>query len=324
MQIFLFLFNMIITILILCILLIGVAFYAYKEHGKAKERIQINEDIKKQNAELEQNYFQLVQQEQNIKKEVEKDLETLKNVKEAASDALNSQQEISQKAFENYCEILSKQYDEKAAEYDNLTAKLDEAYSDIQNKIIADIDAQNSELEKIKATRAALIEAQIKEKEIQENKDFYCLIPTENDKDDIYRLERVKKDLHNPRILSMLIWQTFFQKNMTSLCNNVLGTKTVTGIYKITNLNNNMCYIGQAVDIASRWKEHAKCGLGIDTPAGNKLYAAMKSDGIWNFSWELLEKCDRVDLDEKEKYYISLYQSYEFGYNSNKGNSKKG
>ena len=315
---------MIITILILCILLIGVAFYAYQEHGKAKERIQINEDIKKQNAELEQNYFQLVQQEQNIKKEVEKDLETLKNVKEAASDALNSQQEISQKAFENYCEILSKQYDEKAAEYDNLTAKLDEAYSDIQNKIIADIDAQNSELEKIKATRAALIEAQIKEKEIQENKDFYCLIPTENDKDDIHRLERVKKDLHNPRILSMLIWQTFFQKNMTSLCNNVLGTKTVTGIYKITNLNNNMCYIGQAVDIASRWKEHAKCGLGIDTPAGNKLYAAMKSDGIWNFSWELLEKCDRVDLDEKEKYYISLYQSYEFGYNSNKGNSKKG
>ena len=324
MQIFLFLFNMIITILILCILLIGVAFYAYKEHGKAKERIQINEDIKKQNAELEQNYFQLVQQEQNIKKEVEKDLETLKNVKEAASDALNSQQEISQKAFENYCEILSKQYDEKAAEYDNLTAKLDEAYSDIQNKIIADIDAQNSELEKIRATRAALIEAQIKEKEIQENKDFYRLIPTENDKDDIHRLERVKKDLHNPRILSMLIWQTFFQKNMTSLCNNVLGTKTVTGIYKITNLNNNMCYIGQAVDIASRWKEHAKCGLGIDTPAGNKLYAAMKSDGIWNFSWELLEKCDRVDLDEKEKYYISLYQSYEFGYNSNKGNSKKG
>ena len=324
MQIFLFLFNMIITILILCILLIGVAFYAYQEHGKAKERIQINEDIKKQNAELEQNYFQLVQQEQNIKKEVEKDLETLKNVKEAASDALNSQQEISQKAFENYCEILSKQYDEKAAEYDNLTAKLDEAYSDIQNKIIADIDAQNSELEKIKATRAALIEAQIKEKEIQENKDFYCLIPTENDKDDIHRLERVKKDLHNPRILSMLIWQTFFQKNMTSLCNNVLGTKTVTGIYKITNLNNNMCYIGQAVDIASRWKEHAKCGLGIDTPAGNKLYAAMKSDGIWNFSWELLEKCDRIDLDEKEKYYISLYQSYEFGYNSNKGNSKKG
>ena len=122
----------------------------------------------------------------------------------------------------------------------------------------------------------------------------------------------------------MLIWQTFFQKNMTTLCNNVLGTKTVTGIYKITNLNTNMCYIGQAVDVASRWKEHAKCGLGIDPPAGNKLYAAMIEEGIWNFSWELLESCERALLDEKEKYYIGVYQASEFGYNSNKGNSKKG
>ena len=26
---------------------------------------------------------------------------------------------------------------------------------------------------------------------------------------------------------------------------------------------------------------------------------------------------------EKEKYYIGIYQAYEYGYNSNKGNSKK-
>jgi hypothetical protein len=53
---------------------------------------------------------------------------------------------------------------------------------------------------------------------------------------------------------------------MTTLCNNILGTKTICGIYKITNLNTNMCYIGQAVDMATRWKTHCKCGLGIDTP----------------------------------------------------------
>jgi hypothetical protein len=205
-----------------------------------------------------------------------------------------------------------------------MTLQLDAAYDALQDRLLAEIKVQESELEKIKATRAALIQAQVKEKEIQENIDFYCLTLPINDRDDIQRLEKVKKDLHNPRILSMLIWQTFFQKNMTSLCNNVLGTKTVTGIYKITNLNTNMCYIGQAVDVANRWKDHAKCGLGIDTPAGNKLYAAMMEDGIWNFSWELLESCERTLLDEKEKYYISVYQASEFGYNSNKGNSKKG
>lgn len=255
---------------------------------------------------------------------MERDLQSLKSIKAATSDALEAQQQMSQKAFENYCDVLETKYQEKAEEFDNMSLQLDAAYDALQDRILAEIKVQESELEKIKATRAALIKAQIKEKQIQENIDFYCLTLPVNDRDDIQRLEKVKKDLHNPRILSMLIWQTFFQKNMTTLCNNVLGTKTVTGIYKITNLNTNMCYIGQAVDVANRWKEHAKCGLGIDTPAGNKLYAAMIEEGIWNFSWELLESCERALLDEKEKYYIGVYQASEFGYNSNKGNSKKG
>ena len=173
----------------------------------------------------------------------------------------------------------------------------------------------------MKATRAAVIEAHNKEQDIKENKEFYMLCPKTADVDDIKRLERIKPDLHNPRILSMLIWSTFFQKPMTALCNKVLGVNQVTGIYKITNQLNDMCYVGQAVDVATRWKAHAKCGLDIDTPAGNKLYKAMKEDGIWNFSWELLEECDKSVLDEKEKFYIELYQSKHFGYNTTKGNS---
>ena len=132
----------------------------------------------------------------------------------------------------------------------------------------------------------------------------------------------MKSQLNKPRILSMLIWSTYWQKPMTALCNNILGTSIVTGIYKITNQETGECYIGQAADVAKRWKDHAKCGLGIDTPAGNKLYKAIQEYGIWNFSWELLEQCNRVDLDEKERYYIQLYKSYEFGYNSNKGVKK--
>lgn len=81
-------------------------------------------------------------------------------------------------------------------------------------------------------------------------------------------------------------------------------------------------YIGQAVDIATRWKNHAKAGLGIDTPANNKLYKAMQEDGLENFSFELLEECSRAELNEKEKWYISLYQSDQFGYNSNSGVGK--
>ena len=109
---------------------------------------------------------------------------------------------------------------------------------------------------------------------------------------------------------------------MTMLCNNVIGIETKSGIYKITNQLNDCCYIGQAVDLASRWKQHAKCGLGIDAPKGSKLYKAMQEDGLWNFSFEVLEFCSSAELNEKEKYYIELYQSKDYGYNTLKGISK--
>ena len=46
----------------------------------------------------------------------------------------------------------------------------------------------------------------------------------------------------------------------------------------------------------------------------------MLEDGLWNFTFELLEECSREELNEKEKFYIELYQSYNFGFNSTNGN----
>ena len=79
-----------------------------------------------------------------------------------------------------------------------------------------------------------------------------------------------------------------------------------------------MCYIGQAKNIRERFREHLKCGLGIDTPAASKLYQAMLQEGIDNFTFELLEECAAANLNEKESFYIDLYNSYDYGYNSNR------
>lgn len=230
------------------------------------------------------------------------------------------QQSMSRKAFENYCKILDNEYERKTVEYEKSLELLKDSYGAAQLQCLLSLEQQQKELEKIKSTRAAAMEAQRKEQEIKEKLSFYCLQLSAVDLADIQVLETVKPKLAKPRVLSMLIWSTFFQKQMTTLCNNILGTNTVCGIYKITNQKNDMCYVGQSVDISDRWKQHAKCGLGIDTPAANKLYKAMMDDGIWNFSWELLEACPAADLNEKERYYIDLYQSCDFGYNSNKGN----
>lgn len=237
-------------------------------------------------------------------------------------NALKMKEQLSKQAFENYCEILDKSYLEKDAEYESLIQRLEDAYADQQEALRLQFECAEAELETMRQTRDAIIAARIKEQEIKEKRSFYCLTIKDTELEDIKLLEKIKVQLNNPRILSMLIWSTYFQKPMTALCNNVLGTNTICGIYKITNQNNDMCYIGQSVDIPTRWKNHAKCGLGIDTPAGNKLYKAMQEEGIWSFSWELLEKCPREELNKKENYYIELYKAYEYGYNSNIGVKK--
>ena len=46
----------------------------------------------------------------------------------------------------------------------------------------------------------------------------------------------------------------------------------------------------------------------------------MRTDGIENFSFELLLECPRDELNEQEKYFIELYQSNVVGFNSTGGN----
>lgn len=253
--------------------------------------------------------------------------------REQLAQTFGNYQDGAEMAFHAWCDVLNNQYLEKEKEYDENIHLLEQAYDEKQNELQTIylntskevqeyIQSIKADLERIEKTKAAIMEAQRKELEIKQKLSFYCLSITEAEVADIRVLERIKPELKAPRILSMLIWSTYYQKPMTTLCNNVLGTNTVCGIYKITNQINDCCYIGQAVDVAKRWKDHVKCGLGIDTPANNKLYKAMKEDGVTNFSFELLETCSRAELDEKEKYYISLYQSKDYGYNSSAGNGK--
>lgn len=90
----------------------------------------------------------------------------------------------------------------------------------------------------------------------------------------------------------------------------------MTGIYKIENLVNHKCYIGQAVDISKRWRRHHD----THTDATSReyeypLYRAMRKYGIENFSFEVLEECSREELNEKEKFYVEKYNAFFEGYN---------
>ena len=321
------------TIALVCITVIAVLMAIYCATTKKKvdtaasnankkiyeetERLKkLNEDIKNiLNNNVKENQNMVYENNQLTAKieEGKKHLSTIQN-------AIDNQQEMSSNAFKNYCDILEKKYKEVEEEHDMEIEALNTAYSNLQLKLLREADEVRSDLDKIKATRTAAIEAARREKDIESNLTFYCLDISDADKRDIAKLEALKPSLNKPRVLSMLIWQTWFQKPLKALSANVVGATDVTGIYKITNIKTKECYIGQAMHIKERWAEHAKCGLGIDTPAGNKLYKAIQEFGLWNFSFEVLEECPREQLNEKEKYYIDLYSSYDYGYNSTRGN----
>ena len=181
------------------------------------------------------------------------------------------------------------------------------------------IQLLQSSLDKLKRQKAATIEAFQREQAVQDSKDDYRIIIEDNDKADIDILNSFKNRLSNPEILSKLIWSTYFQKKAKALFINIVGTEKVCGIYKITNINNMKCYVGQSVDIANRFTQHCRCGCGIKTPKDNKLYAAMLKNGLDQFTFEIVEICPQEELNEKEKYYIDVYNSVNYGFNSQDG-----
>ena len=179
------------------------------------------------------------------------------------------------------------------------------------------------QIDELRATLSAGVEARIREQQQQDKLEFYKLSLTQTDLSDVKKLQSLQLELHEPVVLSKLIWTQYFQKQMTELCYRVLGDSSPKcGIYKITNLITQQCYIGQSVNIADRWKQHCKCGLGIDASATNLLYNSMQKYGVWNFTFELLEECPRASLNEKQAFWIDVYSSNKFGFNQTKGNMK--
>lgn len=316
--------------IIICLLFIAL-FYCIKQNKQYKEKLnkhqiknaQIEEDNQKLFKENEQLFTKktiLENEAEELAARRDELTNSINNLTKAQDTILETTKARNEEAIMNQMIQLEQRFQGKKEELDESLELMKDSYFKVQSKLNKELNGVQQELDKIKATRAAAIQAQVREKEIEQQSSFYCLQITDSDIADIQKLNNIKKTLNKPRVLSMLIWQTWFQKPLKSLAANILGTSTITGIYKITNIVTKECYIGQAVDVATRWNEHAKCGLGIDTPAGNKLYAAMQEYGLESFSWELLEQCSREELNEKERYYIDLYDTVNYGYNSTKGN----
>ena len=178
----------------------------------------------------------------------------------------------------------------------------------------SEIDIYIADLNQIRHKRAAAIEDAKRQEEMKTQSEFYKLQISTEDLDDICELKQVEKRLSKKEVLNKLIYKVYFEKPYTDLIGRVVGKEVKTGIYKITNTLNQKVYIGQAVNIAERWKQHIKRALGAEPLTQNKLYPAMQKDGVWNFTFEIVEVCDKSKLNEREQYWQKFFGAKEYGY----------
>ena len=281
-----------------------------------------NEDLYRESKKLENNIHQLQLDEQQYRGRLKGLDESLvkaeENAKGAAerfyNEALLTAQEKLEQALERESCNYQKAVDDFEAELAEIKAESALQFSQEMQIKQEQLDQATQALQDMQAKVAAAVEASKRQEEMKSQQNFYRIQLSDIDLEEIEKLRAVEPYLRNKEALNKIIWKVFYEKPTTDLIGRVIGNTTQTGIYKITNIDNQKCYVGQAVNLGDRWKQHIKKGLGADPPTRNKLYPAMKSIGPENFTFEVIEICDRSLLDSREDYWQEYFKAKEFGY----------
>lgn len=91
------------------------------------------------------------------------------------------------------------------------------------------------------------------------------------------------------------------------------------GIYMIRNTITNKVYIGQSLNIKTRWKDHINL-LNKGTHHSKYLQSAWNKYGEDCFEFDVIAECSENKLDELEQYFILTFDSIgPYGFNCNYG-----
>ena len=281
-----------------------------------------NEDLYRESKKLENNIHQLQLDEQQYRGRLKGLDESLIKAEENAKGAaerfynealLNAQEKLEQALERESCNY-QKAVDDFEAELAEIKAESALQFSQEMQIKQEQLNEATQALQDMQAKVAAAVEASKRQEEMESQQNFYRIQLSDIDLEEIEKLRAVEPYLRNKEALNKIIWKVFYEKPTTDLIGRVIGNTTQTGIYKITNIDNQKCYVGQAVNLGDRWKQHIKKGLGADPPTRNKLYPVMKSIGPENFTFEVIEICDRSLLDSREDYWQEYFKAKEFGY----------
>ena len=86
----------------------------------------------------------------------------------------------------------------------------------------------------------------------------------------------------------------------------IFNMEIICGIYKITSPSQKI-YIGQSINIYKRWKYEYK---KLHCKSQCLLYRSFVKYGVENHIFEIIHQCEREQLNELEKYYVGLFQTF--------------
>lgn len=307
-------------------LLLGVLIGALVLYVVLKPKLKtvqkLDEDTQSQNENLRAELLELSKEHSSLtakKEEILSNIATLQKQAEESSNAIYEKSyELANEKMSQAAETMSKKYrDMEEVAKNEYKTMLEDCVSSFQQQITAkqnELLEVNKKLSDLTAKLTSAVEAAKRAEELRVKQDFYRLQLSQADIDEIVRLREVTPYLRDSEPLNKVIWKVYYEKPYTDLIGRVVGTGIHTGIYKITNIENQMCYIGQAANIADRWKQHIKRGIGAETPTRNKLYPAMLELGVENFTFEIVEEVERSKLNEREDYWQEYFHAKDFGY----------
>ena len=246
----------IITTVVCCVICALACYFTAQKVKQSKKQWQSNE---KEACRWKQKESEAIKNLDSALNERDK-VETQINLLEDTARRLREQADQSAEAYYEQCmetkkiqlaqdlKIEEDRFEKAKAEYER---DYEEAMADMA-EAAADYGIKAKQLvatiEDMKSKARAAIEASKRNMQEHDTIEFHRIQIPDSDLLEIEKLREILPYLRDKDTLNKVIYKIYYENPVNDLIGRVIGKKQ-GGIYKITNINNGMCYVGQAVKI---------------------------------------------------------------------------
>lgn len=233
--------------------------------AEENKKLQIeHDDLCKKISETKVFFERYLHQIDDLRQEKISIIAQINSLKDNVASLKETQQQVAKDYYDQALTMFEQSYDKEIDKiyYDLeknredakkiLLTTTEEAVKDFENQIKdkqKQLQILTEQLKQEQNNVNIAIQAAQRKMEIDNKQDYYRICLSKEDIAEIKRLREILPYLRDKTPLNKVIYKVYYERPLTDMIGRVVGAEPTTGIYKITNLQNQMCYIGQAVNI---------------------------------------------------------------------------